>query len=216
MAIIPGASGIENTHAIIPLSEKNKVPMIALTNDKKYFTPVRRYIFTPIPFYEDQIELIFEYIFKDLKAANPTIALALPDTASGHISRDTCREMSKEHKNTKYIETIISVGAGDFTSQILNLKRLKPDYVLIHGYVGNTSAFLRDAYKLKLQSTFIAIQYAFVDDTIKLASVAAKGLIGTNAFSGWNDKSAGMDKLRRMIMKYHREIKFENRTYLNG
>ena len=88
-------------------------------------------MFGTIPFYEDQIELIFEYIFKDLKAKNPTIALAYPDTASGNISRDTCRKLTKIYNVKSYVETIISVGAGDFTSQILRLKTHNPDYVII-------------------------------------------------------------------------------------
>ena len=214
--LLHAASGVGHTHAIIPLSEKNKVPVIAGTNDSRYFNPVRKYIFSPIPFYEDQIQLIFEYIFKDLKSRNPTIALAYPDLASGHISRDTCRKMVKEYNVKNYIETIISAGAGDFTSQILHLKRPKPDYVIIHGYVGSTSAFLRDAYKLRFKSTFIAIQYACVDDTIKLAGVAARDLIGTNAFCAWNDKSPGMAHVRKIVLEYHPEAKWRNRTYTQG
>ena len=117
---------------------------------------------------------------------------------------------------TATVETVISVGAGDFTSQILHLKRSKPDYVVIHGYIGNTSAFLRDAYKFRFNSTFMVIQYGAVDDTIKLAGVAAKGLIGVNAFPGWNDKSPGVKKMRKIVMKYYPETKMKNRTYLNG
>ena len=214
--LLHAASGVGHTHAIIPLCEKNKVPVIAGTNDSRYFDPVRKYIFSPIPFYEDQIQLIFEYIFKDEKAKNPTIALAYPDTASGNISRDTCRRMVDVYNVKKFTEIIISVGAGDFTSQILQLKRSTPDYIIIHGYVGSTSAFLRDAYKFKLKSTFIAIQYACVDDTVKVAGTAAEGLIGTNGFCSWTDESVGMEDVREIALKYHPDVKWRNRTYTQG
>ena len=214
--LLMAASGVGHTHSLIPLSEKNDVPMIAVTNDRRYFEPVRKQIFTPLPFYEDQIELIFEYIFNDLKAKHPIIVLAYPDTAAGNISRDTCRKLRKVYNVKDYSEAVISVGAGDFTSQVLTLKRLKPDYVIIHGYIGSTSAFVRDAYKLKLKSTFIAVQYACVDDTVKLAGVAARGLIGTNAFSSWDDSSPGMAEVREIVMKYNPETKWKNRNFIQG
>lgn len=214
--LLMAASGVGHTHAIIPLSEKNKMPTIAQTNDKRYFDPVRRYIFTAIPFYEDQIELIFEYIFNDLKAKNPTIALAYPDTASGYISRDTCRKLAKVYNVKKYIETVITTGAGDFSSQILSLKRSKPGYVIIHGYVGSTASFLRDAKKLKFKSDFIAIQYACVDDTVKVAGASSEGLIGTNGFPSWNDTSPGVVEMREIARKYHPEAKKQNRNYIQG
>lgn len=214
--LLMAASGVGHTQAIIPLAEKNKIPMLAQTNDRRYFNPVRRYIFTPLPFYEDQLEIIFEYIFKDKKSKKPTIALAYPDTASGYISRDTCRKLSKIYSVKRYIETIISTGAGDFSSQILQLKKLKPDFIIIHGYVGSTSAFLRDAYKFKFHSSFIAIQYACVEDTVKVAGISAKKLIGTNCFPSWDDESQGLRDIRRIVLKYHPEGKSKNRNYLQG
>ena len=214
--LLNGASGVGHTHAIIPLCEKNKVPVLASTNDARYFNPARKYIFTPIPFYEDQIQLIFDYIFKDLKAMHPTIALVYPDSASGHISRDMSRKLVKIKNVKKYLETIISSGAGDFTSQILVLKRSKPDYVIVHGYVGNTSALLRDAYKFKLKTTFIVIQYACDDDTLEVAGISAEGLIGTNGFCSWNDESQGMAKMRKIVSKYQPNIKLGNRAFIQG
>ena len=160
--------------------------------------------------------MIFEYIFRDLKAKNPTIALAYPDTAAGNISRDLCRKLVKVFKPNGYVETVISVGAGDFTSQILSLKRSDPDYVIIHGYIDSTAAFLRDAYKLRFKSNFITIQYACDDDTLRLAGVAARNLIGTNAFCSWDDDCPGMAKVKRIIMKYRPENKYTNRNFLNG
>ena len=214
--LLMAASGVGHTHSLIPLAEKNDVPMIAVTNDRRYFEPVRKHIFTPLPFYEDQILLIFEYIFKDLKADDPSIVLAYPDTASGNISRDTCRKLQKVYNVKNYSEVIISVGAGDFTSQIMTLKRSKPNYVIIHGYIGSTSAFVRDAYKMKLKSTFIAVQYACVDDTVKLAGVAAIGLIGTNAFCAWQDESPGMTETRKIVLKYHPKTEWNSRNYIQG
>ena len=211
-----GASGLGHTHAVIPLAEKDKMPMMAVTNDNRYFQPVRKYVFGTIPHYEDQLELIFEYIFKDLEAKNPTIALAYPDLATGKTSRDTCRKLTKVYDIKEYMETIIFMGAGDFTTQILRLKRQNPDYVIIHGYTGSTSAFLRDAYKFKFKSTFIGIQYATDDDMVKLAGVAASGFIGTNAYPQWNDDSPGMAQVRKIVLKCYPETRWKSTHFLNG
>ena len=214
--LLMGASGVGHTYSIIPLAEKNEVAMIAVTNDSRYFNPVRKYIFSPLPFYEDQVKLIFEYIFKDLQAKKPSIAIVYPDVAAGRVCRDACREMTKVYNNKNLIDTIISTGSVDFTSQVLHLKRLKPDYVIMYGYVGSTSGFLRDAYKFKFKTNFIAIQYACVDDTIRIAGVAAKDLMGINCFSSWNDNCSGMVELRKIVLKYHPETTWKNRTYTQG
>ncbi|MDY7032108.1 MAG: ABC transporter substrate-binding protein, partial [Thermodesulfobacteriota bacterium] len=216
MALVPGASGLGHTHAIIPLAEKHKMPLIAGTNNVKYYKPARRYVFALLPFYEDQVKLIFEYIYKDLKAKNPKIAVAYPDVGSGKVTLETSKKLAKLYGAGLVSETVISVMAGDFSSQIINLRRLKPDYVIIHGYPSNTMAFLRTARRFRFSSTFIVIQYGAVEETVRMSGKAARNMIGINCFSSWDDDSPGMVKLKRMTLKYLPDSRSQGRNFTQG
>ena len=216
LALVPAASGAGHTHAIVPLCQKEKVPLIATTTNRKIFEPVQRYIFGPLPYYEDQVCLEFEYIFEDLKLSNPRIALAYPDQEAGKNTRDSARRQAKAYNVKILREVVISTGAIDFTSQILNLKRVKPDYIFLHAYTGSGSAFMRDAMKFGLSATFIISQYGCDEETLMLAGKAAKTMIGANGFASWHDNSPGMVKLREISLKYNPSLKRPGRVYMQG
>ena len=211
-----GASGMGHTHAIIPLAEKLKIPMIAVTNDNRYFQPVRKYIFSPLPFYEDQIKLIFEYLFEDLKKKDPIIAFATADVGSGKICRDLVREQAKVFDVKDVYELILPLGAADCTTQVISLKKRKTEYVIIYGFPANTSAFLRDAMRLGLSSTFIVLQYGCVESTVRIAGKSAKNMIGLNCCSSWDEDSPGMKKMREITYKYHPDSGRRDRNFING
>ena len=216
IAIAPGASGVGHTHAIIPLAEKQKTVLIAGTNDIRYYHPTRRYVFCPLPFYEDQVKLIFEYITADLGDKNPRIALSYPDVGSGKVTLKATRAQAKAHDIKLLCETVIPVGAGDCSSQVINLRRLSPDYVIIHGYPPNTIAFLRAARRVRLSTTFLVIQYGAVDETVMISGEAARNMIGINCFGSWNDNSPAVKKLRKVTRKYYPESGRRDRTYVQG
>ncbi|MDY7032066.1 MAG: ABC transporter substrate-binding protein [Thermodesulfobacteriota bacterium] len=109
--ILQAASGVGHTAAVIPLAEKEKMPLIAATGEKKFFVPARKYIFSPIPWYEDQAKLSFEYIFNEMKLKIPTIALMHPDTASGKDTREAVRKLVKVYPTKKYKEVAFSLTA---------------------------------------------------------------------------------------------------------
>ena len=58
--VLQGASGVGHTAAIIPLVEREKIPLIAPTGERKFFIPARKYLFSTIPWYEDQAKLAVE------------------------------------------------------------------------------------------------------------------------------------------------------------
>ncbi|MDY6967351.1 MAG: ABC transporter substrate-binding protein [Spirochaetota bacterium] len=209
------ASGAGHTHAIIPLVEKEKIPLIAGTNNLSYFIPARKYIFTTLPSYEDQVKILFNYFRNDLKLKRSKIALLYMDSASSRPVLQLVRKFTKKYKYPLK-ELVIPLGGLDMTSQALLLKRDKSDYVIIHGYVGNTAAVLRDAKRYKLKSQFIAMQYGFVRKTIEIARSAGEGLMGINAFGSYMDNSPGMIKMREIDKKYHPDVNYRDRNYVQG
>ncbi|MDY7032717.1 MAG: ABC transporter substrate-binding protein [Thermodesulfobacteriota bacterium] len=214
--VLQGASGVGHTAAIIPLAEKKKIPLIAPIGDKKYFEPARKYIFCPIPWYQDQAKVMIEYIFNDMKLKNPTIALLWPDVASGKETRDTLRELVKVYPVQKYKEVVFPIGIMDFTSEILTLKRLKPDIVLIHADPPRASSILRSAYRLRFTTHFMVAQYGCVDKTIETSGKTAAGLLGVNCFGTWDDNSKGVNRLRKATLAYYPDIRHKDATIFQG
>ena len=209
------ASGAGQTHAIIPLVEKQKMPMICGTNNSAYFNPVRRYVFTTLPFYEDQVEILFDYLWKDLKVDHPKIALFYMESASSRPVLHLMRKLTKKH-GVSLTELVIPIAGLDMSSQVLLAKRAKPDYTFIHGYVGNTAAVLRDMKKFNLKTQIIAMQYGFVRKTVEIAKSAANDLKGINAFGSYTDDSPAMIKMREIDKKYNPKIKYRDRNFIQG
>ena len=209
------ASGAGHSHALIPLVEKKKIPMISGTNNSAYFDPVRRYVFTVLPFYEDQIKILFDYLWNDLKTHRPKIALLYMESASSRPVLHLVRKLTKKN-DAQLTEIVIPIAGLDMTSQVLLLKKAKPDYVIIHGYIANTAAVLRDTKKFGFKGQIIAMQYGFVRKTIEIAKSSAKGLWGINAFGSSTDNIPGMVRLREISKKYNPGIDYYDRNYIQG
>ena len=213
---LQGASGYGQTGAIIPLAEKEEIPLIAATTVKKFFYPARRYIFCAFPWYEDQVKLFFEYVFHDLKMKEPTIAVMYPDVVGGKDSRDAARELVKIYPVKNYKEVVFSLGAMDFTAEILSLKRVKPDIIYLVGYVGNTGLIVRTARRLGLSTPIVVNQYSCADKTVELAGDGATELMGINCYGMWDDESSGVRELRKASLAYDPNVHSRDSNFFVG
>ena len=210
-----GASGQGQTYAIIPKIEKERVPLFAVLADPKHIVPPRKYIYAVLPFYSDQVKILFEYILKDLDAKNPKIAFLYMDSASSKPVLPLVRRLATEY-GASLVELIIPIAGLDMTSEALRLKKENPDYVLINGYVTNTAAMLRSAKRFRFESPFFVTQYGAVKTTLELAREAAQGLMGINCFGSYDDKSPGMIGARQIKERYDPGSGYQNRNYLQG
>ena len=210
-----GASGQGQTYAIIPKIEKERVPLFAVLADPKYIVPPRKYIYAVLPFYSDQVKVIFEYLWNDLKVKNPKIAFLYMDSASSKPVVPLVRRLVKEY-GASLVEIIIPIAGLDMTSEALRLKKENPDYVIVNGYITNTAAVLRSAKRFRFNKPFIVTQYGAVKTTLELAKDAAQGLMGINCFGSYNDESSGMAKVREIRERYDPGSGYQNRNYLQG
>ena len=153
-----------------------------------------------------------------LKAKAPKIAIVYPDVEFGKYGRDAAREMSLKF-SLKLYEEILAIGALDATSQILNLKRVKPDYIILHGPPSFAAVVMRDARKFGLSvKSFISTVWAIDEVTVKLAKKAAENLIGTSYLCTWYDKSPGAAEMREITLRLRpgKEKPFRIRLYTLG
>ena len=211
-----GASGVGHTAAIIPLVEKEKIPLFAGTTEERFYFPARKYIFSPTTWYEDQAKLVVEYIFNDLKLKDPTIALVYPDAGSGKDTRDMVRELMKVYPAKTYKEVVYTMGSLDFTSEVLSLKRSKPDFILMHGYIIDTAALMKAAKRFKMSTPVLVTQYGSVDRTVEVAGRAAEGLLVINSFGTWDEASPGVNMLRKVSLKYYPDTPQQGPNFFQG
>lgn len=188
------------TVALASQINKEKIPLMTYSPAGKLVNPVQRYIFSPVSIYEDDIKLIFQYIMKNLKAKNPKIAIVYPDIEYGKVGLLEARRQAKSYGVELY-EEVLGIGAIDAASQVLNIKKVKPDYVILHHLPMAAIAFLRDARKFDLKNTFFGTTVACSEDTIKVAKKAAENFYATHFYNAWYDDTPGIAKMKEITIK---------------
>ena len=213
-----GPGSTPATVAMLPQIKKVKMPNLQLPSSDVLVIPPKRYHFNIGATYEDATNIIFDYIINILKMKNPRIAITYPDNEFGKISLRTSRERVKHYGIKLVSEEVLNFGSLEATSQVLKIKRAKPDFVINAGIISSAVCLLRDAKKYSLNTTFIGTFYTCSEDTIRIAKEAARNFIGIHAFSSWYDDTPGMAKLREITLKLHpgTEKPFRSKFYTMG
>jgi branched-chain amino acid transport system substrate-binding protein len=209
--ILVGPSGVGQTGAIFPLVEKEKIPLLGATTEKRLFYPPKKYLFGVMVFYDDQAKLSLEYIINDLKIKNPAIVLLYPDVLSGKESRDAMRDLVKKYPVKKYDEIVYPLFGIDFSTEALRLKQLKPDAVYLHAIVATSGLIVKLARSAGLTAPIIMNQYSVASPkTVQLAGKKATDLFGINAFGAWDENTPGMKKMKIVSLKYNPNCPYRN------
>ena len=213
---INGPSGTGMIHANLSLIEKAHVPVISLSLSTTMIKPLKRYVFIIGATYEDGMKIIINYIINNLKVKNPRVAFVTADNEYGKNGRKAAKERLKHYKLELVDEEILNFGDLDATSQVLRLKRARPDYVILHENVGGAVALMRDAKKYKLHPTYFGGYAATQEDTIRLGKEASKNFIGTHYFNSWYENTPGMARLREISEGYFPGVKMKAKHYIEG
>ncbi len=106
----------------------------------------------------------------------------------------------------------VSLFALDTTSQILALKKFKPDVLLHTNTVMSVAATLRDAYTLKLDADNLIKCWGYDENLPKLAGKAAEGAIGCAPWAFYGLNVPLMNKVVEYAKKCNPDISQEKRT----
>ena len=202
--------------ALQPMIQKEKIPVLGAPSSDILVVPPRRYFFTNGTSYEDEIKILFDYIFDRLKVKNPRIGLIRADTEHGKVGSRTANKQAELRHIKMAGEEVVSPGALDATSQVMNLKMAKVDYVILHTTTGNAAAFIRSAYKLKFHPIYLGTKYAGGEELVKLTGNAAKKFYMVNSFSQWYEDVPGVVKLRQVTGQYYSKEKAKSGWFVQG
>ena len=182
--------------------EKHKIPTLPWAPDKSVMIPYQKYIFPTNGFYADEFGIIFHYILNELKVTNPKIALGYPDVESGKLLRDHALSWAA-HFGLKLHLEVIPLGAIDVTSQVLSMKRAGISHILIAHVAPGAAAVLKDMRKFGFNIPSFGISAACTEDVIRIGGDATKNFVGTSHYSSWYEENPGIQKMRKISMKYN-------------
>jgi branched-chain amino acid transport system substrate-binding protein len=106
----------------------------------------------------------------------------------------------------------VSLFALDTKSQILALKKFKPDVVWHGNTTMSVAATLRDAYSLGLGADWIINNWGFDENLPKLAGKAAEGVFGATPCAFFGQKSDMMGVVVDCAKKYNPGVPLKKRT----
>jgi len=190
------------TLPLIPRWEKEKLPTISVNSAYTVTTPVKRYIFTVRDTYENNCETPVHYIMKDLNAKKPIIGILRIDNPSGKVASNGVMEGVKFY-GLRHHEEVIAPGAIEATSQVLNMKMAKADYVVILGIDSTATTFMNSSRTLGYKpKKFIGSFFSNSEAIVKTVGKAAKNFISENPFASWGDESPGMKQMMKIVERY--------------
>lgn len=198
---------------------KDKMPCVIPPSSDRVVIPPKRYMFASGPTYEDQIQLIFQYIVRDLKKKNPRIAFVYNDTEHGKLGFKAAEKYKDKYGIDIVSIEIVNPGVLDATSQALNIKRRNPDFIVMHLLVDNSIVIMKSAMQMGITGIpFLGTQYTCTEDTVKVAGKAASNYTGIAIYSSWYDKGSAMEEMRKVTLKYNpgTEKPYRPKAYTQG
>jgi branched-chain amino acid transport system substrate-binding protein len=182
---------------------------------QEMYVPHKPYIFNIGASYEQQIYIIFDYIFNDFKATDPKIGLVYAETEFGKACLGGAKKRAAQYKTQMAAEVVLPMGSVDASSQVLSLQKAGVDIVIFSCLIPDTVTFLKAAQKYNYSPQIFAINWAADDLIIKLAGPATGKLIGVNYTDSWHGESEGMKLARELVKKYESKVPLTS-LYTNG
>lgn len=162
------------------------------------------YHFMAGPDYTEMIEILMEYIAKETPGAK--IVLVYSDTEFGRDPIAPSKEIASRLGLEIVEEIVTQPGAVDVSTEVLKLRRARPDYTIFHGYVlAPLPEFMSQARELGLETRFMGTFWSMDSAIWKDVGEAADGFMGVMPYRYYYDTAENapmLDKIREMRPDY--------------
>ncbi len=140
------------------------------------------YVFVGVASYKSQVAAIYQYIkeaWKEKRAAK--IAYLFYDNPAGRDPLDYVHELPKKLGNMELVgEVPCPAPCAEASSQMLQLQRLDPDFIISHLFGKGPALTVGEKAKLGMKSTMISLVWGFSEDEVNVNGPAAEGYMGVN------------------------------------
>jgi branched-chain amino acid transport system substrate-binding protein len=207
--------GTPQTMALLPKIEKEKVPVIPPGMLVPMYTPYKRYVFSYGSTYSNQIEVLIDYVVHDLKVKAPKTGIVHWPVEWAKEGAKASKDRLKAYGVEPVGEIELPMGAVDASSQVLSMKRVGAEYVIIFTLAPGIINFIKTAEKFDYFPTYLTFTWCADDSILKAVGKAAKVYYAGSMFGVWNDGSPGGKELREIAQKYGSSPKLPT-LYIQG
>jgi len=175
--VVLGGIGSSVALAIAPIAERKKVVFISPTASNPKLTYAGDYIFRNWPSDNFEGGTMVKAVYNKLKLE--MIAILYVNNDFGQGLKNIFREKFEEAGGTILIEEKYDHGDNDFRTQLLKIKRRKPEAVYLPGYYQEIAKILRQAKEMQINALFLSTSPIENPKLLELAGNAAEGVIYT-------------------------------------
>jgi branched-chain amino acid transport system substrate-binding protein len=170
------------------------------------------------PTYSDMFSVLLEYIARNKGAARPKVAFFYSDTEFGKDPIPYARKRAAELGIDVVAEIVTKAGAVDVTSEVLQLKKTNPDYVIFQGYILSPIVeVIRATKDFGLKTRFMGTFWSMDKGIIEKLGPDADGYMGVNPFAYfYEDGAPGIAAMRAYNQKAHPDVKYQPNSYIQG
>ncbi len=178
-----------------------------LNDPKKY--PLQ---FMAGPDYSEMFGILLRYIANEKAGAK--LAFVYSDTEFGRDPIGPSEALAKT-LGLEVVEKIVTPpGSVDVSTEVLKLRRARPDFTIFHGYVlAPIPEFITQAKQMGLASRFMGTFWSMDNSTVERMGEAADGFMGVMPYRYYYDtegESPMLEKIRQMRPEY------QSTAYLQG
>jgi branched-chain amino acid transport system substrate-binding protein len=176
------------------------------------------YSFVSGPTYSDQFGVLLQYIAGTAKGKKPKVAFFHAPSEFGMDPIAFGKARAAELGIEVVADVVAKVGAVDVTTEVLNLKKVKPDFVIFQGYVmAPIPEVIRAARDQGLKTTFMSTFWSMDKGIIEKLGEDAEGYIGVNPYGYYYEEVPGMAAMRKYNERVHpAEAKYRPNSYIQG
>ena len=195
--------------ALFPLIAEEKIPCLPSMNySSLMYKPFKRYVFHNITAAADQAIIGADYILRNWKKQNLKIGVIYADDEMGKDYLKGVRISQKKYGFEIVGTESVKRGALDVSSQVLNLKRRNPDYLMVNLVPGPMAAVLKERDKINWSIRLVTASIA--DVTIKIAGESAHDFYSARITAEAYEDDPGVAKLRNLVKKYETKARPES------
>lgn len=162
------------------------------------------YIFMAGPDYSEMFSILLEYIAQEKPGAR--LVLVNSDSEFGRDPIESTRARAKELGLEIVEEIITPPGSVDVSTEVLKLRRARPDYTLFHGYIlAPLPEFMSQAKQLGLETKFMGTFWSMDSSVWESVGEVADGFMGVMPYRYYYDDAEDapmLDKIREMRPDY--------------
>lgn len=187
----------------------------ALTDNEQY-----PFQFIPGPSYSQMFGIILEYIASETgEGDKPTLAFVYSDTEFGKDPIENGKARAAELGIEVVEEIVTKPGSVDVSAEVLKLRRVRPDYVVFHGYVlSPINEFMVQMRQMGLDTKFMGTFWSSDKLIIDKMGEDADGYMGVMPYNYYDSAESGpmLDALRTQAEKSDPEAGYRPTGYMQG